>query len=203
MDSQAENPKLIDLRPKTVPWVDFEEEVAAFAEKQVGDGSWGISSHSTKVRRKPEYFSKAREANITFDVSIEIFLKDDFSKPLCLWIIECKDYPSRKVKVDELEEFHHKLQQVGAHKGMVCTRVGFERGAIEIAKSHGITLITLQKEESWVIQLSRTGGSFKIEQFVVPFWVRDDGKETHQTHFDYVLGHGLKPFDIMVMPILP
>jgi len=61
--------------------------------------------------------------------------------PYWVWVWECKNY-GHKVPVDDAEEFHAKLEQVGADrtKGTMITPVGFDTGTVEYAKSKGIGL---------------------------------------------------------------
>jgi restriction system protein len=39
---------------------------------------------------------------------------------------------------------NQKLQEIGAHKGMIFSTSGFQSGAIEFATEHGIATITVQ-----------------------------------------------------------
>jgi hypothetical protein len=105
-----------------------------------------LNPHCVKVYRKKKYYSKDRDNEIIFDVVVEAFTGSDL--PSLIWIWECKDYPRRKVSVDEIEEFVSKLQQIGigSVKGTVVTRIGFEAGAVTYAKSQRIGLAVLQKE---------------------------------------------------------
>ncbi len=59
---------------------------------------------------------------------------------------ECKCYKSR-VEVSDVEEFHSKLDDIGAHKGIMFTTVGYEDGAMKVAKGRGIALFTLREEQ--------------------------------------------------------
>ena len=153
-----------DWDPRPLPWQDFEEEVAVHIEKEIRMSVFGMESHGVKVCRKPKYFSKARESDITFDISIEVYAPPDADSPILIWLWECKDYATEKVTVDEVEEFHHKLQQVGAHKGTMVTRTGFQKGGLELAKTHRIGLMVLKKEEVAVLQFSADGGLKWFEQ---------------------------------------
>ena len=63
-------------------------------------------------------------------------------RPSIIIIIECKDY-SNSIPVDDVEEFHAKLQQVGADntKGIIITQNGcFQKSALTYAESKGIAL---------------------------------------------------------------
>ena len=118
----------------------YEIQVAEEVEAQLTAGNYGIVLSQAIVRRKPSYFSRDRNKNIVFDVSIEVSRKGG-AKPYWIWVWECKNY-THSVPVDDLEEFHAKLSQIGADrtKGSMITPVGFDSGGIEFAKSTGIGL---------------------------------------------------------------
>jgi hypothetical protein len=59
-----------------------------------------------------------------------------------LFLVECKCY-GHSVAVDEVEEFHSKIDDIGAHKGIMVTTVGFQEGAIKTARGRGIALAIL------------------------------------------------------------
>jgi restriction system protein len=56
-------------------------------------------------------------------------------------LVECKRY-NRPVEREVVLSLHSKLRDVGAHKGMIFSTAGFQRGAIEYASQHGIATIT-------------------------------------------------------------
>ncbi|ODA36612.1 restriction endonuclease [Planctopirus hydrillae] len=195
-----EKPKIIDLsQSKIVPWVSFEAEVAEYFEKSLPQGDWGLVANSASVRRKPAYYSKDRETDIVFDASVEVRPPTDSSRILLLWLIECKDYPDRNVNVDEIEEFHAKMMQVGAHKGTVFTRCGFASGAITFAKTHRIGLSVLTKEEHLIVQMSRSGGIHLRTTVVMPFCL-DEGIESRSC-LTHLITRQMHPFDILVPPV--
>lgn len=151
-----------------------------YIEEQMHFGRLGLQPGTAKLCPRPPYYSKHRESEITFDLSIEVFSSSEKTgKPFLIWIWECKDYPSKSVSVDEIEEFHHKLQQVGAHKGTVVTRLGFQAAAIKLAGSCGIGLMTLLKEKHFVIQMSQDGGLIDRVVVVVPYCLYTSGKDMH------------------------
>jgi Restriction endonuclease len=119
---------------------DYEIEVASLVQKMVDEGELGIMPELAKIKRKPSYYSRDRQKDIIFDVSIEVSRKNA-PEPYWIWIWECKNY-SHKVPVDDIEEFHAKINQVGADrtKGAMITPIGFDSGALEFATSKGIGL---------------------------------------------------------------
>ena len=64
-----------------------------------------------------------------------------------LTVIECKDY-NKKVPISIIDEFHSKLLDVNANKGIVISRKGFSSKAISKAKRLGITLCIADETEN-------------------------------------------------------
>ena len=135
------------METKNLPWQDFEAEIFSHIKKEIKLCNLGLDPKTARAVSSPEYFSKLRETNIKFDVSIEVWPFAGADKPSILWIWECKNYTTRNVTVDEVEELNDKMKQVGAHKGTIATRKGFSSGAITLAKSYGIALVTLNKRQ--------------------------------------------------------
>src|ERR1700740_996995 len=54
-------------------------------------------------------------------------------------VVECKRY-RRNVEIADLLEFAARVEDIGAHKGIVVTTVGFQDGARAIAEQKGIAL---------------------------------------------------------------
>lgn len=129
---------------KLEAWIGFEREVYEDVKRMVQKGKLALSPSAASIFHRKAYHSRDRGDDIVFDIAVEARVNPS-SEISLLWLWECKDYPKRKVKVDEVEEFYAKLQQVGAHKGTVVTRVGFEAGATNFATSKGIGLATCRK----------------------------------------------------------
>lgn len=104
------------------------------------------------VHYKKKYYSRDRDDFIEADVSVEKYLRDPFSDeipPSLTVIIECKDYKGY-ISVNELEEFHSKMQQIGADntKGIMITRRGaFQKSAMNFAYAKGIGLARFLPDE--------------------------------------------------------
>ncbi len=56
--------------------------------------------------------------------------------------VECKDHV-RSVERDDVQVLADKTRAAGAHKGILFSTNGFQRGAIDYARSHGIALVRL------------------------------------------------------------
>jgi len=77
------------------------------------------------------------------DLSFEV----TFANTRVLFLVECKCY-KHLIRLDEIAEFAYKLHDIGAHKEIVVTTVGFQEGAVNVAKQEGIALVRAV-EASW------------------------------------------------------
>lgn len=177
------------LAPTPLPWQAFETEVANYIQTSIDGRELGIDGNFASVIPKCALFSKDRESEIIFDVAIKVFSTLDSTRPVFIWLWECKNYPNHPVTVDEVEEFHSKLTQVGAHKGTVVTRFGFQAGAIAFAKSRGIGLMTLNKQCVRSLALSRDCGIMESEEIIGDYCLYTFGFEVEgpwlRTLIDY------------------
>ncbi len=137
----------------------YEQDVLNIVQGELSRGNLGINPNLARVRHRPNYFSKDRAKDIIFDVSIEVFRKAA-AEPYWIWIWECKNY-SHTVPVDDVEEFHAKLSQVGADrtKGSMITPVGFDPGAVEFARSKGIGLWRWIPQDNLVCLMEDSSGA--------------------------------------------
>lgn len=133
--------------------LEFEEKVYKIVTELVQSNRFLLSNPYVKVCFKKPYFSQMRNAYIIFDITVEKYLEDpeqdETLRPAIVVVIECKDY-SGAVPVDDVEEFHFKLEQIGADytKGIMITRNGcFQEGAYNVAKSTHITLARILPDD--------------------------------------------------------
>ena len=124
--------------------VELENDVHQIVKNLVETDAFLVSNPHVRVHKKKGYYSKDREANIICDVTVEKYWMDPDENPgivpAILVVIECKDYAD-SIPVDDVEEFHEKLQQIGADntKGIMITRKGsFQAGALKYAISKHI-----------------------------------------------------------------
>lgn len=118
----------------------FELEVKELLEQELRQNKLGLSPKDTKVYHRKAYYSQDRGGSIKTDVSLEV-TRPGANDPFLIWVWECKDY-THSVPVDDIEEFHSKLEQVGVHRtrGTVACRYEFQTGAVNFAKSKAIGL---------------------------------------------------------------
>lgn len=76
-------------------------------------------------------------------------------------IIECKRY-SNPVSREKVAVLNDKIRSLGAHKGILISTCGFQSGAYEYAKKHGIAL--LQVLDKNVLHLMNAGNPETKEQ---------------------------------------
>jgi len=99
-------------------------------------------------------------------------------------LVECKRHKN-SIKRDVVMILNQKIQEVGAHKGMIFATANFQSGAIEFAEQHGIALVTV--EDGMAVYHTR---SYNQQEVDPPSWVHisdyvgwvtrlnDDGNET-------------------------
>ena len=116
----------------------------------------GLIPASCKLKRKPKYYSDKRKGFITFDLSIEVY-RSDTENMLMLWLIECKDYSSKNVPVDDVEEFESKVRQVTGlnAKAVMISTSPYSDGSYNVAKGYGIMLIEVSGNIAFNIILHR------------------------------------------------
>lgn len=110
------------------------------------------------------YLLRAEGARVSFDekfvgrltgrprqVDIAVRFKRLYSEFLLM--VECKD---ERVSIDQIEALNTKRQDVGANHVIVVSSSGYQEGAIQAAKSHGIDLHELTEERvDWTSTLRR------------------------------------------------
>lgn len=65
-----------------------------------------------------------------------------------LVIFECKHY-RRRVGKEIIQQLHSTMSDIGAHKGIVVTTTGFQKGALKAAQAYGIALVIASIDPKW------------------------------------------------------
>lgn len=73
----------------------------------------GLDPDYCHIERKKGYYSKDRDSDIIFDISMEV-IPPGTDQVHMLYLIEVKDYKGL-VPVNDVEEFLSKIQQVAGH----------------------------------------------------------------------------------------
>ena len=139
---------------KTKKGDNFELEIFQFLERELTEGRLALRPDCSKIFQKKGYFSKDRDSDIIFDISIEVYAPNTESISE-LWLIECKNYAS-SIPVDDAEEFFAKMEQVSAKKGVIFSRNSFQEGAINFCKSKRIGLVRYFDKENFKWELYRS-----------------------------------------------
>jgi hypothetical protein len=119
----------------------LERRIHDFFVAELAAGRFFAKPECCKIRWKPKYFSRDRGREITFDVSIEMYMPGA-SQYSALLIVECKNY-ANPVPVDDAEEFFAKIQQVAAAnaKGVIASTAAFQAGTRDYARAKGLGLL--------------------------------------------------------------
>ena len=88
----------------------FENKSYELITEAVNNGELGLLAATAKVCRKPRYYSRDREKDIIFDLSIEIWLKDA-EKYSNLYLIECKSTSKKMFLLMMQKNFTLKLDK--------------------------------------------------------------------------------------------
>ena len=145
----------------------LEQEVFETLRGMLVAGRLPFHPEAGLVRLHPAYYSRDREKEIIFDVSIEVTVPGA-TDPFLLWVWECKDY-GHAIPVKIVEEFHSKLEQIGADgtKGTIVTRGTYQESTIKLAaaKKMGLARLLPEAQVDWVVHRSLPGG---VRHSVVP-----------------------------------
>lgn len=127
--------------PKPSRGLEFELSVMRLIKQRLKSGNLGISPGCGSVYHHKAYHSRERGGSIVVDIALEV-CRRGACDPFLVWIWECKKY-SHSVPIDDVEEFHSKLQQIGADrtKGTIISTGTFQRASINYARCHGIGLV--------------------------------------------------------------
>ena len=102
------------------------------------------------VLKDQQYIGKRSGHSHQIDVAIEMKIAD----LRILVVIECKYY-NRRVEVGEVLELAERLDDIGAQKGVLVSRKGFQAGAVKVARARSIALVVT--EPVWEVFLYASG----------------------------------------------
>lgn len=143
---------------------EFEAKSYKLILKAVKNGEFGIDGTLIRPFSKRAYYSIDRERDIIFDLALELW-PENAKKCTLAYIIECKSYSTKKVPVDDVEEFYSKYSQLQglAVKGVMITDNSFQSGARTFAKNKGIMLIEVDSDKNHSIILHRSEKESSID----------------------------------------
>ncbi len=130
----------------------LEDRVYSILRDLLAEDNFFVSGKNSKIFQKKGYYSRDRDDDIIFDITIETFLSG-VKEYSMLTIIECKNL-NHRVPVDDVEEFASKIKQIGEHntKGIIISQKGFQKGALSFAKSNklGICIVEQKEKLQWI-----------------------------------------------------
>jgi restriction system protein len=90
------------------------------------------------------------------DFAIDVLVRISiFGGAIISILVECK-HQRRPVERDEVIILEGKLRDTTAHKGMIFSTSGFQKGAIDYATNHGIAAITVIRGD-WLYETKAVG----------------------------------------------
>jgi hypothetical protein len=92
-----------------------------------------------KVFRGRKYHGKSGTSH-----EIDVAFETKIAHSKLLFVVECKFY-SRPVGIEKVRDFAYRIGDIGAHKGLMVTNIGYQRGAMKVAKAEGIGLLVVAK----------------------------------------------------------
>lgn len=149
---------------------ELEDKIYKLFRDDISNDRFWAKKECCKIYQKKGYFSKDREKNIIFDISIEISLPGESSYS-SLVLIECKHYAD-KVPVGDVESFLMKAHQVsgGNVKAIVVSNNAFQEGAFNFSKSKGIGLLRYYDRNELEWMLHRSPSSIVSSNFALNEW---------------------------------
>lgn len=167
----------------------LELQIYEFFKDAIDKDEFFFKKDSCKIYSQKGYYSKDREKDIKFDVSIEVFLPNQDTYSL-LFLIECKNY-NHRVPVDDVEELFAKVQQIsGANtKAILASTNSFQEGALKFSKSKGIGLLRYYDSSNLNWELARSPSLLISRTHTINEWfLAKKGiieQEHHSQYYDY------------------
>lgn len=119
------------------PWADRRTGIeGAEFERVVAEILQELSKSLQNCRIENQELIKAADGQYRIDVTVRF----DQLGAQFLVLVECKDH-SRPVEREDVQVLADKVRAAGAQKGMLFSTNGFQRGAVEYARNHGIALV--------------------------------------------------------------
>lgn len=148
---------------------DFELRSLGIIQKVIEEEQLGHLSKHLRVYTKNDkgYYSSKRKKEIKFDITIEVW-PPGAERFALIYIIECKNN-SKRVPVDDIEEFHSKVQQVSGVnvKAIFISNAPLQEGGYNIAESVGMMWIQGESSEDYKIVLHKRSKSYRPKKLPI------------------------------------
>jgi restriction system protein len=124
---------------RIIPWADHRAKVdGAEFERLVAELLREAGRDLPDFRLEKQELIRAHDGQYRIDVALSFTqLGVHF-----LVLVECKDH-ARPIEREDVQVLADKTRAAGAHKAILFSTNGFQRGAIDYARIHGIALIRL------------------------------------------------------------
>jgi Zn-dependent peptidase ImmA (M78 family) len=135
-------------------------------QQRRGELVYDVESPETcKIFKKKKYFCMEREADVEFDIVIEIYRKNS-DEPFYRIIFECKNY-NANIPESCVTDFSDKIGRIFKHgaKGVMVVSSGLQSGADNIARKRSMGIAKFD-ETGLQVLAERLGGSYLEEKFV-------------------------------------
>lgn len=118
-----------------------------------------------KIYRKKKYYCREREADVEFDVVIEV-TGQNREAPHLRVIFECKNYTG-SVPEDRVTDFSDKIGRIFKHgaKGVLVVSSQLQSGAEKVARNRHIGIIKYDKS-GWEVKADRSGRSYASSELM-------------------------------------
>ncbi len=119
-------------KPKSVRWRQYQDEVAAVFRAKGCDATTNATVEGARGIH-------------------EVDVRVDFDKVgiPCLWIVECK-YWNTKVTKEKVMVLREIVEDCGADRGVLVSKVGFQSGAIRASQKTNITLTSIDDLQEYI-----------------------------------------------------
>jgi hypothetical protein len=114
-------------------WKEYEQDVRRLLLGKLLEWFPQVPNRALKVYG--ERALAGAKGRYKIDISAEIH----FGDLRLLFLVECRYWNSR-VPQDAVLSLRSKVEDVGAHKGIIASLVGFQSGAVRVARANGIAL---------------------------------------------------------------
>ncbi|WP_145914936.1 ImmA/IrrE family metallo-endopeptidase [Comamonas thiooxydans] len=127
-----------------------------FLKEEIESDRFLVKKECCRLYRQKGYFSRDRDSDIFFDVSVEVWFPDA-DKYTMVFLFECKNY-GHSVPVNDAEEFYTKALQVGATgtKPVLVTTSALQSGTLSFCRSKHIGVVRYFWKEDLKWELRRS-----------------------------------------------
>lgn len=172
------------------------------SEQRRGELVYGLHSpENCKIYKKKRYYCREREADVEFDIVVEVYRPSSPNPSLCV-VFECKNYAG-DIPETCVTDFSDKLSRIFKHavKGVLVVSSRLQSGAEKVARSRSMGIAKYDKAGLEVV-VERSGRYYLEDRFVKSqiFRNRDNTKSLkfsayHDGNFFGTIGQFLRSLE--------